>query len=159
MSLAVELKRTTIGHWTLDIGWRKNDLIFHFYGPTPAIDKIDEKLDPVFSEIFQLKVIDKNKLIVELDNKILKENIKSDVVENALENAKILSRYKEINNLPGIHKAWTHLPANSIYHKIDAELKSWAYTVKEVDRMFLDMRVERLFKELSDVLHPLNKGK
>lgn len=139
---AIDLKRIEFKNVVIDVGWSKEDLLFHFYTYEKDLTTLDKRLDPLFKEIFNLDAEDKNKLIEskkdEIERIANKENIK-DVL--------LYSRDLEAPNK--LYKAYTNiykdLPVKDVL-----DIKSWCYKLTSPDKMFLEKKVDLLFKKIEN---------
>jgi len=151
MNPQVELKRVVINNWTIDIGWCQRDLVFHFYGPPARIRTIDSQLDPIYKEIFSQPIIDKNKLLNEVHNSVANQFKGDEVREDVYETSNFIGKLRAIETIPGIHKAWTDIETSSQHHRGMVPILSWSYVLKRADTMFLEQKVELLFKKLESI--------
>ena len=152
MSAEVELKRNQIKHVTVDVGWHREDLVFHFYAADFIIKDLDKKLDKLFVEVFNLEIVNKDKLLQDLHDSVYNQ-FGGDVERpDIYEKTEFFRRLKDIEKLSGIHKAWTDIPVDSKHHKGMIAINCWSYVIKRVDRMFLDKKVELLFKKFETEL-------
>jgi hypothetical protein len=100
MSLEVELKRTHINYLTIDVGWRLDDLVFHFYAPDFMINDLDKKLDPIFTQIFNLEIVNKTSLIEELHKSVYAQFKGDEQRSDIYEKTDFFKRLKDIEKVP-----------------------------------------------------------
>jgi predicted nuclease with TOPRIM domain len=139
----IDLKRIDLKNIVIDVGWVKLDLVFHFYTHSENIYSLDKKLDPLFKEIFDLDADDKNKILEEHRKKM--ENIaKEENVRNVVLYSKKLEEphklYKSFNSI------YQDLPVKDV-----VDIKSWCYKLTSPDLMFLDKKIDLLFKKFEEI--------
>lgn len=130
--------------WILDFGWNKGDLILHFYVSPKIINHLDQLLDPIFKEVFDLSIIDREAFTQSLHEQLEK---------GELDQTNYFKKMEEFSNRDGVQKAQTYLEGDGLFHKGLKEIASWCYIIKRAQTMhYIDTKLDSLVKKINDLL-------